>query len=101
MDQPYAGLIARADYDIVDVDVAGSGRHEGDDLGDVLGAIPSSPAATHAFGQPVGHRPAHPLGVGASGSNMVSMKLRVCSGNPDHSRSGDASWPPAPKMPLT
>src|SRR6202020_1022846 len=40
------------------------------------------------------------LVVGALGSYIVTMKLRVGSGNPDHDRSGETSWPPAPKMPL-
>ena len=42
----------------------------------------------------------NPLGVGASGSYIVTMKLWVCSGNPDHARSGEVSSPPAPKIPL-
>src|SRR5687767_5404460 len=41
-----------------------------------------------------------PLGVGASGSYMLTMKLCVLSGKPDQLSSGDWSWPPAPKMAL-
>ena len=42
-----------------------------------------------------------PDAVGASGSNTVTAKLRVASGNPDQLNCGDTSSPPAPMMPLT
>src|SRR5690349_13990624 len=42
-----------------------------------------------------------PDAVGASGSYIVTAKLRVSSGNPDHDSCGDTSSPPAPMMPLT
>src|SRR5689334_13801443 len=43
----------------------------------------------------------NPDAVGASGSYMVTAKLRVSSGNPDHDSCGEVSEPPAPMMPLT
>jgi hypothetical protein len=42
-----------------------------------------------------------PLAVGASGSNTVTAKLAVSSGNPDQRRWGERSSPPAPMTPLT
>src|SRR6478735_10180794 len=42
-----------------------------------------------------------PDAVGASGSYMVTAKLRVSSGNPDQLSCGETSSPPAPKIPLT
>ena len=42
-----------------------------------------------------------PLAVGASGSNTVTAKLFVPSGNPDHDSWGERSSPPAPITPLT
>src|SRR4029077_9659740 len=42
-----------------------------------------------------------PDAVGASGSYMVTAKLRVSSGNPDQDSCGETSAPPAPMMPLT
>src|SRR3978361_373663 len=43
----------------------------------------------------------NPEAVGASGSYIVTAKLRVCSGKPDQLSCGDTSDPPAPMMPLT
>src|SRR5687767_8626989 len=43
----------------------------------------------------------NPDAVGASGSYMVTAKLRVSSGKPDHESCGETSDPPAPMMPLT
>ena len=55
----------------------------------------------HRRGQ-VGHRPVpEPDPVGASGSYIVTAKLRVVSGNPDQLSCGETSEPPAPMMPLT
>src|SRR4029079_714688 len=42
-----------------------------------------------------------PEAVGASGSHMVTAKLRVSSGKPDQLSCGDTSEPPAPMIPLT
>src|SRR3979411_1975377 len=42
----------------------------------------------------------NPDAVGASGSYMVTAKLRVSSGNPDQLSCGDTSSPPAPMIPL-
>jgi hypothetical protein len=42
-----------------------------------------------------------PLTVGASGSHIVTTKLRVPNGKPLQESCGETSWPPAPKMPLT
>ena len=42
-----------------------------------------------------------PDAVGASGSYMVTAKLRVSSGNPDQLSCGETSSPPAPMIPLT
>src|SRR5215217_3464440 len=41
-----------------------------------------------------------PLGVGASGSNIVTTKLRVSAGKSLHVNCGERSSPPAPNMPL-
>src|SRR3978361_565883 len=43
----------------------------------------------------------NPDPVGASGSYIVTAKLRVVSGNPDQLSCGETSEPPAPMMPLT
>src|SRR5882757_5158427 len=43
----------------------------------------------------------NPDAVGASGSYIVTAKLRVVSGNPDQLSCGETSEPPAPMMPLT
>src|SRR5262245_1929237 len=42
-----------------------------------------------------------PDAVGASGSYIVTAKLCVSSGSPDHDSCGEMSEPPAPMMPLT
>src|SRR3954449_2750512 len=42
-----------------------------------------------------------PLAVGASGSNTVTAKLLVPSGNPDQDSCGERPSPPAPMPPLT
>src|ERR1700712_5954611 len=43
----------------------------------------------------------NPDAVGASGSYIVTAKLRVVSGNPDQLSCGETSDPPAPMIPLT
>ena len=43
----------------------------------------------------------NPDPVGASGSYIVTAKLRVSSGKPDHDSCGETSDPPAPMIPLT
>src|SRR3954454_13189005 len=43
----------------------------------------------------------NPDAVGASGSYIVTAKLRVVSGNPDQLSCGETSEPPAPMIPLT
>ena len=43
----------------------------------------------------------NPEAVGASGSYMVTAKLRVSSGKPDQHSWGETSDPPAPMIPLT
>ena len=37
VDQPHPGLVPRPDDHLVDVDMAGPGGHEGDDVGHVIG----------------------------------------------------------------
>ena len=89
MDQPYAGLIPRANDDGVQVDVTRPGRHEGNDFGDILGTERSEPTVDLASPILIPAE-AHEGELGVRGSRVSTFPAWTSS----QSREGTAAMPP-------